>query len=404
MNRTAPVSVIRWIVFACVAIALFAVTVPIHAALYATFVPFAFGFGALVCGSLVLTPTAPRTAIALFMVGAFGLATTAGVGRDPFWPWPWSVPMLIGFALLVSATAYYSGWLTGLVAWLTGLAVSIVASLFRPPPSTAADAVVTDLIVAFSIAGAVYFIALLLAGRQRIRAELVRERQVSSEEQARRLLVEERARIAREMHDVVAHSMSLIQVQASTARYRLPELDAAAAAEFDDIAASARTSLTEMRRLLGALRTEDQSAERMPQQTVADIPALVDTARRAGVDIELDCVTNTDDIPASVQVAAFRIVQEAISNAVRHSPGSRVSVSMTKHAAHLVIDVTNTAPTSVPQPAPGGGHGLVGMRERTALLGGALDTQPTPEGGWLVHATLPCDTVDAASTGPEESA
>ncbi|SEB82327.1 Signal transduction histidine kinase [Paramicrobacterium humi] len=390
------------IVLASIAIALYAVMVPIQSTLYATFVPLAFVLSALVCGSMVVAVSAPRTGTALFLVGLFGSAVAGGAGHDAFWPWPLSVPVMIALALLVGVVAFRTGWRPGLIAWLLALLVTIVVLQFPGQPRDP-DATAADLIVAFSIAGVLYFIALLVAGRERIQAELTREREVSADEQSRRLLVEERARIAREMHDVVAHSMSLIQVQASTARYRLPDLDAAAAAEFDDIAASARSSLTEMRRLLGALRTEDQSAERAPQQTIADIPALVDAASRAGVDITLERVEGAQSAPPSVQIAAFRIVQEGVSNAVRHAPGSRVSVSVREQGALLVIDVSNAAATEPVHAAAGGGHGLIGMRERTTLLGGSLDTRPSPDGGWHVHATLPWDTMGAASAPEERS-
>ena len=138
-------------------------------------------------------------------------------------------------------------------------------------------------------------------------AELTREREHSALEESRRALVEERTRIARELHDLIAHSMSVIQVQASTARYRLPEIGDAASVEFDSIAATARTSLTEMRRMLGVLRTEDQTAELAPQQGIDDIPALVDTIRRAGVTVGLEITGSVTDAPQAVQIAAFRL-------------------------------------------------------------------------------------------------
>src|SRR5690606_5052101 len=133
-------------------------------------------------------------------------------------------------------------------------------------------------------------------------------------------------RIARELHDVVAHSMSLIQVQASTARYRVADLQPEAASEFDDIAASARGALTEMRRILGVLRTEDQAAELAPQRGIDDVPALVETTRRAGAAVSLSQAVS-DDVSAATQLATYRITQEALSNAVRHAAGSPISVS-----------------------------------------------------------------------------
>jgi signal transduction histidine kinase len=235
-----------------------------------------------------------------------------------------------------------------------------------------------------------YLIAALAAGRLRLGAELTREREHSALEESRRALVEERTRIARELHDVVAHSMSVIQVQASTARYRLPEIDDVAASEFDDIAATARTSLSEMRRMLGVLRTEDQTAELAPQHGIDDIPRLVDSIRRAGVDVGLvieggQAVTGAD---AAVQIAAYRIVQEALSNAVRHSPGARVAVRVHADPATIRIRVHNEAATNTPSDQ-GGGYGLRGMRERAELLGGSLRAGPDDDGAWTVDAVLP---------------
>ncbi|MGV2983906.1 sensor histidine kinase, partial [Microbacterium sp. AGC85] len=162
----------------------------------------------------------------------------------------------------------------------------------------------------------------------------------------------------------------------------------------DDRAATARSSLTEMRRLLGVLRTEDQSAELAPQKGIEDIPALVDSIRRAGVDVGLELVTaDVTTAPAGVQIAAFRIVQEALSNAVRHAPGSRVSVSVRTDDTAIRLRVHNTAATGEASVSPGsvasGGHGLRGMRERVALVDGTLEAGPDADGGWTVAAALP---------------
>ena len=215
-------------------------------------------------------------------------------------------------------------------------------------------------------------------------AELEAEREVT----AAQAVALDRVRIARELHDVVAHSMSVIQVQASTAKYRVPGLADEATAEFDDIAATARASLVEMRRLLGVLRTEDQVAELTPQQGIADLPALAESLRRVGADITLQ-VTDTDgaEVPPSVQIAAFRIVQEGMSNAVRHAPGAPVAVDVRVDDAAVHLRIHNGASRSAGE--HGAGHGLRGMLERAELLGGGLSAGPDGEGGWLVVATLP---------------
>ena len=377
------------VVLSVIMVVLFIVLSSIQVGLYGTTEPVALLFGAALCAAPLVSLTHPRTSVVIFNVAAFLLAVGTDPHRDPLWPWPWSVPALIAFAVFIGVLAFLNGWRLGLIALFVGLGVSLTTVLF--PNAAHPNAAAADLIVTASIAGVAYLVAILLAGRLRIGEELTREREVSADEQSRRMLVEERTRIARELHDVVAHSMSVIQVQASTARYRLAELPDDAAQEFDDIAATARGSLAEMRRLLGVLRTEDQSAELAPQQGVENIPALVDSIRRAGVDVELELVaTDLADAPAGVQIAAFRIVQEALSNAVRHAPGSRISVSVRAGGSAVRLRVHNTAATTE-APSAAGGHGLQGMRERTALVDGTLEAGPDADGGWIVTAILPWD-------------
>lgn len=376
------------IVLAAVAFVLFTIIVPIHTALYGAYVPLAFLLGAAICAAPLVALAYPRTGIVLFCVPAFLLPLFVAADRDPFWPWPWSVPALIAFVIFVAVVTYRHGWRLGLVPLLISLVGSLIAPLQFPDAATP-NSVTADLIVTASITGVAYLVAVLLAGRVRLGEELTREREVSADEQSRRLMVEERTRIARELHDVVAHSMSVIQVQASTARYRLPELPDDAVREFDDLAATARASLTEMRRLLGVLRTEDQSTELAPQQGIEDIPALVESIRRAGVDVGLELIAaHISAAPAGVQIAAFRIVQEALSNAVRHAPGSRISVRVRTDDASVHLHVHNSPATS-DVAVQASGHGLRGMQERVALVNGSLEAGQDADGGWTVTAVLP---------------
>lgn len=397
MARTAPDGRTVALVMALPAvIALYSVLVPLHSVAYGTPVALAFVLGAAICGAPILAIIQPWVSVGLFTAGAIALPLFISAERDPA-PWPWSVPMLIAFAVLVTVLTLLHGWRKGLAGYLLGMGGSLLALLVRPDAATP-DAATADLIVATGVTGVVLLLAVLLAGRLRVGEELTREREVSAGEQSRRVQVEERTRIARELHDVVAHSMSVIQVQASTARYRLPGLPADATAEFDDIAATARASLTEMRRLLGVLRTEDQVAEFAPQQGIADIPALVDSVRRAGVQVGLELIAaDVAKIPAGVQIAAFRIVQEALSNAVRHAPGSAVAVSVRSEDSDVRLRVRNdgAGPASDHKP----GHGLRGMTERAALQGGTLEAAPDPDGGWTVTAVLPWEPNPVAGAG-----
>jgi signal transduction histidine kinase len=191
------------------------------------------------------------------------------------------------------------------------------------------------------------------------------------------------------MHDVVAHHMSMIAVQAETAPYRLADLSESGRAELATIATAARSALTDMRRLLGVLRAENEDAPREPQPGLAELPALVATVQRAGVPVTLR-TTGPDSPPEPVGLAAYRIAQEALANAARHAPGGPVNVLVDVESDRLVLTVANGPPSTRAQPSPAGtGHGLMGMRERAALLGGTLQAGPDATGGYRVVAVLP---------------
>jgi signal transduction histidine kinase len=375
---------------------LYAIMVPIHTVLYGANVLVAFLVGAALTGAPVLALRYPRTSITVFTVAAFVQPLVVSPDRDRFWPWPWSVPALIVFVVFVLTITMLHGWRRGSLALLLGLMVTLASPLLLPDAASA-NAAGADLIVTASLATAAFIVGVLLAGRIQLDAELSRERENAAAEQSRRELAEERTRIARELHDVVAHSMSLIQVQAATARYRAPELSDEAVAEFESIAASARGALTEMRRILGVLRTEDQTAELAPQRGIADIPALVETTRHAGASIALNQIVSGDVSMAS-QIAIYRIVQESLSNAVRHAPSSAIAVNVTSDAEDISVVVRN-APASAAV-SDDSGHGLRGMTERAALLDGELNAGPDGD-GWTVTARIPRHAAEPLRKGTE---
>jgi signal transduction histidine kinase len=264
--------------------------------------------------------------------------------------------------------------------------------------------------------GAVAFTAAAVAvdsmsSRRRAQQALADQTERTELEQARRAVLEERAKIARELHDVVAHHMSLIAVRAETAPYRLPGLPAAVQAEFGSLSEAAREALTDMRRLLGVLRN-DEPAARAPQPRLSDLPVLIDAARQAGVPVRLTAPPALTQVPSGVGVCAYRIVQESLSNASRHAPGAAVTVSVDQAPDTVLLRVANgpgepsghaghagdgmrgagAADGGPGRPAadgPGPGHGLAGMRERVALLGGSFTAGPAPGGGFVVSAVLP---------------
>jgi signal transduction histidine kinase len=209
-------------------------------------------------------------------------------------------------------------------------------------------------------------------------------------ERARLAVLEQRTRFARELHDVVAHHMSLIAIRAESAPHRLGALPEPVRAEFGSLSGSAREALADMRRLLSTLRS-DQPAPHAPQPGLEDLPGLIGRARQAGMTVELSAPPALDRVPPSADLCAYRIIQEALSNAGRHAAGAPVAVCVGYGADTVTLQVTNGPGIPAGQRAGGHGpgHGLAGMRERVELLGGSLSAGPAPGGGFAVSAVLP---------------
>jgi signal transduction histidine kinase len=199
----------------------------------------------------------------------------------------------------------------------------------------------------------------------------------------------ERARIARELHDVVAHHISMIAVQAETARLATPGMPADGAERLLAIGDTARGALTEMRRLLGVLREDAETAERRPQPGLQQLNELLDQAREAtGAGMRLIVRGPVATLDPGVELTAYRIVQEALTNARRHAPGTAVDVELRYLPDALRVRVRDLGPGPGAAVRPDA-HGLLGMRERAATVGGSLRTGPAPGGGFLVEAVLP---------------
>ena len=222
------------------------------------------------------------------------------------------------------------------------------------------------------------------------------ERRLAEQEQrhsGERALFEERQRIARELHDVVAHHMSVIAIQAEAAPYKTAAPPPELVECFGEIRASALTGLTELRRVLGVLRTD--RPDTAPAPGLADLDALLESARGGGLSATATTTGNPVTLPEGVDLSAYRIVQEALSNAMRHAPGSHVAVRVSYRGNHVGLDIRNGARARATDPATAGvsgdrgGHGIIGMRERAAMLGGSLHAEPTEDGGFHVIAILP---------------
>lgn len=207
--------------------------------------------------------------------------------------------------------------------------------------------------------------------------------------------MEERARIARELHDIVAHHLSVIAIESEAARLTSPDLSFEVGGRLEAIAATAREALTETRRLLGVLREDTGGeAERAPQPGLGELEALIERARATGTPIRLRQDGTAGPLPGSVDVAAYRIVQEALTNARRHATGAEVDVEMSYRGDALHLRVRDYGP-GVVNGKPVAGHGLTGMRERATLAGGTFSSGPAVGGGFEVVATLP--TTETAS-------
>ncbi|MEU3456783.1 histidine kinase [Micromonospora sp. NPDC006766] len=303
---------------------------------------------------------------------------TCTFNAPPAQAWPWNPVLVLGSLLVLLVVAARVD--RPALLWVGLITMTPVVALVRP--SNLAGVVL--LLVTLLVLGD------LVRGNRAGRRALAEQTEVSEREQERRAVLEERTRIARELHDVVAHHMSMIAVQAETAPYRLADVPDGARAEFEAIAGSARAALTDMRRLLGVLRSESAGPQTAPQPGLADVPAMVAAARRAGLTVTLDAPAPAAGTPAPVGLAAYRIVQEGLANVARHAPGSAVRVSVRPGPLVLTVRVENTAGPAGPTTAErGAGHGLTGMRERALALGGTFAAGPLDGGGYAVDAALP---------------
>jgi signal transduction histidine kinase len=331
------------------------------------------------------------------------------------------IPML---AALYTVAALGS-WRRAAVAWAVTCAsfafgVEINVAVARKiDPMTG----VFDMIIAAALAAGVVAIGLWVAARSRHiqflvarNAALQRERDLLERERdllAREAIAAERARIARELHDVVAHHVSVMVIQAGAAEATLPPDAEATRATLQAVRDSGREALTEMRHMLGVLRepasdaagagaalSDSESDGRGPQPGLSQIPALVGRMREAGVATTLEYAGKTRRLSAGVDVSAYRVVQEALTNVVRHAGrGAAARVALTYGLDCLTVEVTDDGRSpggGSPEMRPAeltqrGGHGLIGMRERVSLFGGTLETGPVRGAGWRVFARFPID-------------
>ena len=294
---------------------------------------------------------------------------------------------------MVLVWAYSVGALPDLRSALRALAIVWVG--IAGVSISFAEPVVGDFIFPIGFATAAWGAGRTIQHRGRLAAELheaALRAEEEREEQAAQAVADERRRIAREMHDVVAHSVSVMVVQAGGAR-RILDRDPARAAEAAKlIEATGRGALLEMRRLLGVLGSEGEPAAMAPQPTLDEIGALVARAEAAGLPVALHVEGDRRPLPAGAEAAIYRVVQEALTNALKHAGSAPTEVVLRWGPNALDVTVADRGRGSAPRSdLPSGGHGIVGMRERVRIYGGELSAGPQPGGGFAVRAHLPLD-------------
>ncbi|SHN46507.1 sensor histidine kinase [Cryptosporangium aurantiacum] len=238
------------------------------------------------------------------------------------------------------------------------------------------------------------FVVWYIGRRLRLRADNAERQRRQRADELRRIVAEERTHIARELHDVVAHQVSMMTVQAGAAQAVADTDPVGARQAMAAVEQAGRQTLDELRHLLGVLRPESMRNGVGPQPGLADVPRLIDQVSAAGLDVRITDELATP-LPTRVQLSAYRIVQEALTNVVKHAgPGTRADVHLREEGTDVVIEVTDDAAPGVTRPQAAG-HGIVGMRERATLLGGSLVAAPRPDGGFRVLARFPRDGASA---------
>ena len=382
------------------------------------------------------TPRPPRgidprltdavVAVALFVVLVLSFGATPGAAQRPadIWAWllallltapyavhrryPWAALAVALTALLAFSLLHYAAFpgvsvfvlLFGLalhgsrrdslVAFGATLAAFVVALEAQP-----AGVVTPSDVVSTLLATAVAWLAGDNLRQRRLRWAAMEERtrllEREREDRARAAVAAERLRIARELHDIVAHSMSVVAVQAGVGRHVIDTDVAAAGQALAVIETTSRDALVDLRRMLGVLRRGDEAAATRPMPGLADIPALVAETRAAGLGVTLESSGTVADVPAGVNLAAYRVVQESLTNVIKHGgPVAHVRIACDENG--IEVDVTDDGRPEEHLPSTrggGSGHGLIGMRERVELYGGRFEAGPRPGGGYRVQALLP---------------
>ncbi len=354
------------------------------------------GTVAIVIGMLaVAVPLAWRRRFPLLATIAVIVAFSLGrIVLDPVEPY---ITVWACWLALYSAAAHgRPRWRTLVLGIAVGvIAAEVVRELFFLGPDLKGLVLTRSFLVAYNVVVLVFPWVLgaairSLRERERELAERAAELQREREENARRAVFEERVRIARELHDVVAHHVSVMGVQAGAARRVMDRQPERATEALSSIETSSRQAVVELHRLLGFLRRAGDADEFGPQPGLAQLEDLIAQMVKGALTVDLVVEGDARPLPPTLDVSAYRIIQEALTNSLKHSGALTTAVRVRYRPASLEIEVLDDGRDGPGQPIVGvGGHGLIGMRERASLHGGTLSAGPRPEGGFVVHATFP---------------
>ncbi|MEV5873571.1 histidine kinase [Streptomyces sp. NPDC052101] len=341
---------------------------------------------ALIPALLALIPvllTLVRPTGALWL--SFVATTVTAINGSGWDDWPWVQSSFISHLVVLTVVAVRTRPRTAGWMWLLTAVYGFFATTLR------SGYYGTDTGPMLFLSALVLLVVTVWHIRREAQQEVTAQQTVTAHERSRRTLLEERTTIARELHDVVAHHMSVVAIQAEAAPYRVENPPKELEKAFVTIRENAVAALTELRRVLGVVRAEDYEAPDAPQPTLADLDGLLANVREAGLTVEKAVTGAARELPPGVELSAYRIVQEALSNTLRHAPGASARVEIGYVLGGLGLRIINGPPPAphLIKPSPGAGHGITGMRERVSMLNGEMTTGPTEDGGYELTVFLP---------------
>jgi signal transduction histidine kinase len=353
-------------------------------------------------GTASFTPKLPMALLALAItvpvawrrrapVAALGLGLLAGLAFGGLWPTVEPIYQIMALLVMCYSVGAYTTFVAGLSSIGVVISVFIAGAIEDQIRGTGRHGPGDISMIAFLVGGA-WLTGRLVHRRSRQAAELQEETKRLERDREMReaaALGRERARIARELHDVIAHSVSVMVIQAGAAEQVLHSDPDQARNSLQSVQEIGRGTVVELRRMLGILRDDDQELALSPPPGVARLPSLIDQIREAGLQVDLRFEGEPVPLAPGVDLSAYRIVQEALTNTLKHAQPARASVLVHYTGHGLALEIVDDGAATHPPRVDGDGHGLIGMRERAAFYGGVLAAGPEPKGGYAVRARLP---------------